>query len=320
MNISLSSMAEHLLTQKEVVIYYHIRPDGDAVGSAYALALALQSVGIKANTACADDVPQVFRYLTEKFKGDVLDRPTAVAVDSTKPGRLGRYKNEPIKFCIDHHEGNSILSEFSYIKEDSSSCAEIILELLLKMNVTIDPLMADFLYTGLITDTSCFRALRTNPASLVAAGKLSELGADVTSIARQNFMSKSPERFELESILCSSLRYTCDKKIVSGVITFNDYQKTGISDLELKDIPTILDQISGVMIGIVIRETKPNHCRISLRTSGVFNAVEICKKFGGGGHSTAAGCDIEGAPEPVREKVIEACASYYWSLQDVSLF
>ncbi|MGN1327291.1 MAG: bifunctional oligoribonuclease/PAP phosphatase NrnA [Clostridia bacterium] len=311
MNISLENMAKFMLMQKEVIIYYHRNPDGDAIGSAYALAVALQSKGIKANVNYDNGIPSVFQYLTDKFKGDLLNEPVAIAVDSVSNKRLGTYEQMPIMFCIDHHENNTINAEYSYIEEDTSSCSEIILKLIIAMEVKINPYIADLLYTGILTDTSCFRAIHTNSASIITAGKLADYGANVTDIARRNFMSKTPERMQLESILCGSLHYSCDYNIVSGIITFEDYQKTKVDDIELKDIPMILDQIKNIKICIVIRENRLGNCRISLRTSNEFNAAEICRNFGGGGHSTAAGCDIEGNPEVVRKRIEEVCINYY---------
>lgn len=311
MNIDLNSMAKLLASRKEVIIYYHVKPDGDAIGSAYALAMALQSVGIKTDAVTDDDIPDAYKYLTDRFKRDTLTVPDGIAVDSAARKRLGAYSSADILFCIDHHENNQIDADYCYVNENSSSCSEIIFELLLAMNIQITPDIADFLYTGVITDTSCFRALRTNSSSIITAGKLAEYGADVTAIARHNFMEKSPERMKLEALLCSSLNYLCNRSIVSGVITFDDFCETGISDLELKDIPMVLDQIGGIKICIVVRENKPHKCRISLRTSEEFDASEICRKYGGGGHATAAGCDIEGEPEIVRKEMEEICSQYY---------
>ena len=307
MNMDINSMAKLLLCEKEVRILYHIKPDGDAIGSAYALAAALQSVGIKADVAVDDGIPSEFRQITDRFTGDTLNNPTIVAVDSANRKRLGAYGRSDIRFFIDHHENNQINAEYA------SSCAEIIFKLLLAMNISITHDIADYLYTGLITDTSCFRAIRTNEASLIAAGKLAEYGADVTGISRRHFMEKSPERMKIEALLCKSLNYICDRKIVSGVLTYDDFCRVGISDLELKDIPMVLDQIGGVKICIVIRENNLNKCRISLRTSEEFDASEICRSLGGGGHATAAGCDIEGEPEQVRKQIEEICRSYYLS-------
>lgn len=311
MNINLNKLSKLLALQEEVIIYYHVQPDGDAIGSAYALAIALQSLGIKVATVTGDDIPDTYRYLTDRFKKDTLTAPVGIAVDSASRNRLGRYSEADITFCIDHHENNQIDAKYSYIDENASSCSEIIFKLLLAMNIKITSIIADFLYTGVITDTSCFRAVRTNSNSIITAGRLAEYGADVTAITRHNFMNKSPERIKIEALLCSSLNYLCDNSIVSGVIAFNDFCQTGISDLELKDIPMVLDQIAGIRICIVIRESKLNKCRISLRTSEEFDAAEICRIYGGGGHATAAGCTIEGEPEVVRKEMEEVCSRYY---------
>ena len=79
-----------------------------------------------------------------------------------------------------------------------------------------------------------------------------------------------------------------------------------ISDDELEGLASIPRQIEGVLIGIVMREKEGGVFKVSVRTNGNVNAAEFCQKFGGGGHSAAAGCSVNGGLDEVRSKLISA--------------
>ena len=150
MNISAEQMAGELKKYNEFRIIYHIRPDGDCIGSSYALALALQACGAKCEVCGTYDIPPGHRYLTDNFIKDELSEPVYIAVDCASPERTGSFENAEYTFCIDHHRNNSVDSDYKYVEEDCGACSEIIFKLLKAMNADITPQIADFLYLGLI--------------------------------------------------------------------------------------------------------------------------------------------------------------------------
>ena len=214
MEITRAEMAEKLKHIRQARIYFHKKPDGDAVGAAYGLALGLQAHGIPCELRCSDPVPAAYRWMTDQVPTCALEQPTEIAVDTAAPGRLGRYKDQPIDLCIDHHEGNTIQAAFKYVVPEASSCSELIFWLLRDMGTVITPEIASLLYTGLVTDTSSFRSRSTNTASLQAAAELAACGAPVAHLARQYTLYKTPQRMEIERILTNSFHYTCGGRIL----------------------------------------------------------------------------------------------------------
>ena len=309
MEISMQEMAKKLREYPSYKIFYHKSPDGDAVMSAYSLAIALQSTGIPCEPVCCDPIPDAYADLVGELSFPHLDDYTAIAVDSSDAKRLGRYAEETITLCIDHHT-NTMAASYKYVAPEASSCSELIYMLICEMGIAVTHQLANFLYTGLITDTQCFRTVSTNSASLETAVSLAHAGADIVKIARQFALEKTQERIAIEQVLLNSFHYTCDRKVLGSMFTFDDMQRIGVDDSNLEGLNLIVDQVRGLDIGIVVRETKPGHCRISVRTYSGLNAAEICGMFGGGGHADRAGGEIEESPDNALRIVEEIAANY----------
>lgn len=311
-NASPVYIADLLKGIQECRVFYHVKPDGDAIGSAHALALALQSIGANCQTVCSDPVPDIYMPLVGQVPVQIVNPECCIniSVDCAKPQRLGKYQDEHIDICIDHHENNSIQAATKYVVDGSVSCAELIYEIILAMGVPVTPLMADLLYTGVLTDASCFRSVNTRPETLMHAAQIAAHGAHVADIGRRHFLKKSPGRIKIEQILQNHFHYSCNGRILGSVLTMQDYQDAGIGDDETEGLNEIMDQADGTDMAIVIRETRPHGCRVSVRANSPYSAVPVCAGFGGGGHDHAAGCTITGNPGEVLTRVEEACAAY----------
>lgn len=311
MNCELIKIAEEMREQKEICIVYHIRPDGDCIGSSFALALALKSVGIKCNVVGTYEVPNMQKYLTDKVEPDVLENPVYCAVDSASPQRVGDYADKHFTFCIDHHENNSIEADFKYVEPTAGTCAEIIFKLIKLMNIEITKDIADLLYPGLVCDTMCFRTSDTRVQSFEVVAELTKYGTDIFTIGRHNMFYKSRERLHIEQILKTSFHFIEDGKIGTGIIMLEDLKTADILDSELEGINSLIDEIEELCIGTTIRELPDGRNRCSMRTRGIFHANEICAIFGGGGHIHAACCELDMTPEWARIVIEDNCLKVY---------
>ena len=309
-SVFLEEMAVLLKKMDNYRIIYHIRPDGDCIGSAYALALSLQSIGKKCMVIGEYPVPDAHISLTSKFLSDVIDDPFNIAIDSSSPDRLGVFQNEHYTFCIDHHLDNSVIAEYKYIEDGAGACSEIILKLIKAMGATVTKDIADLLYLALVTDTMCFRSFDTTKQSFLTAAELAGYGADIAGIGRRNMFIKSKQRMALEELLKKSLHFSCDDQILTGIITLNDLKTADIKDSELEGINSFVDQVEGIKIGVTIRELPDGNTRCSMRTSGNISANEICQFFGGGGHYHAAACILEMTVYEARIIMERVCESF----------
>lgn len=309
-NPILNELAAQLKQITKCYVLRHIRPDGDAIGSQYGLVLGLRQLGINAQPLHADPVPADYAYVTDKVPTEDIGEAPYIAVDSMTPARLGSFENTPVEFCIDHHQRNSISAPYKYVEADASACTEMVLRVLLAMGVEITQEIAHFLYIGLLTDTNCFRARSTNATAMADAALLAGCGIDISGIARRHVFYKSAKRIEAEKCLRNTQRYTCNDRVLSCMITWDDFTRIGIDDSQLEGINTLIEEIEGPALAIVLRERAAGICRFSVRAEEGLNASEICKCFNGGGHADAAGCDIEGDPKEAMLKMEKACAEY----------
>lgn len=309
MRIELNECARLLLSRDNILILTHEHPDGDTLGSGFALCRALLSLGKKSRVICSDEIPKKYSYLS--FGLDDSDFPVdfVVAVDVATKELLGKipeeYKNR-VDLCIDHHSTNSHYSDKLLLIE-SAACCENIYMLLCEMGVEISSQIADCLYTGITTDTGCFRYDSANSQTYHIAAHLIDSGARNGWINRVMFETKTKTYARLERLALDSMRFYCSDRVAVITITQDMYEATGSSEQETEAIAPLTRQIEGVEIGITIRENKNGTCKASIRTFERVNAAELAKMFGGGGHPQAAACRFETDVESAREMLVEKC-------------
>ncbi len=313
MEVSIREIAEKMKEFDNFCIIYHIRPDGDCIGSSFALALALQSMGKKCTVEGQDEVPHIHRYLTDRVKLDTVSNPTYIAVDSATPERVGKYSDKHFTFCIDHHQNTIENFDYRYVEEKCGACSEIIFKIIREMGVTVTKQMAELLYTAIVSDTLSFRTNDTTAQTFQVASELAKTGIDVFRIGRLNTYIKSAGRMKIESILNDSFHFMCDNKIATGIITLKDLETAGVLDSEIEGINSYVEQFESVCIGVTIRELPDGKMRCSTRTNGIYSADEICRIHGGGGHFNAANCILDMSPEEAREVMEKTCLEYFES-------
>lgn len=310
MLVTIKEMTEKLRTYDEFAIVYHIRPDGDCIGSSFALALGLQSIGKRCAVVGRDPIPQIHQHMTNAVPQDELTSPVYFSVDAVSPQRTGNYADKHFTFCIDHHRANSIDADYKYVEEDCGACSEIIFKLLKEINITITKQIADLLYTALVTDTRCFQTSDTSVQSFETAAALLKLGADSYEISKRNIFVKSKGRRMIEEFLKNSLHFSYDDRLITGIITLNNLKSANIADSELEGINSYVEQYEEMIIGVTVRELPDGRSRCSTRTSGNISANDICSEHGGGGHFHAAVCELDEPPEEARAIMEKTCRKH----------
>lgn len=309
MRISMDAVVENLQSADKVLILLHQFPDGDTIGSGCALCRALQKSGKRARIACAHNIHNRYNYITTTIEMDDFEPEYIVAVDVADVKLLGDYAavyGDKIDLCIDHHSSNTDYARLVYVDATASANCEIIYDLLIKMDGDIDYETASALYTGISTDTGCFRFSNTTAHTHTVAAQLMEKGIDCAEINRIMFDAKSRRRIELEREALSSIVFGKSERTALITITNKMIIKIGADEADLEGLTSLPRQVEGVLIGITVRERENNLNKISVRTHAPINAVEFCRHFGGGGHERAAGCEITGSLGTVRKTLLAA--------------
>ncbi len=298
-----------------VLLLCHQKPDGDTLGSGLALRLALCALGKQVRIACPDGFPERYAFLyPEGFVPEQqpeFDPELVVAVDVADPkllGAVGVQWDGRIGLCIDHHPSNTQYAEWLLLDPDAASTTQIMAKVIPQMGVPLTREIALPLYTGLATDTGCFRYSNVTPAALRLGADLIETGIDSFMVNKRMFETKSRGRVELEQLVLGTLEYHYGGQFAIAVIASADAERTGIPEADMDGIPALPRQIEGVEIAATLKQKGPEQFRVSMRGSARFNVSEICGRLGGGGHPRAAGCTLNGTLAAVKSRLVEVVA------------
>lgn len=312
MFITIEKAVEILRTRDNFHILTHANPDGDTLGSGYGLCSILQSIGKNAKVLCADVIPQKFEYMMIAVEEQEFDVETVIAVDVADSKLLGSYQSleSDIVLCIDHHVSNRGFAQNTYLDSKSSACAEVIFDISKEMGVELSDDAAMCLYTGIATDTGCFKYSNTTPKTHRTAATLMEKNFNASEINYNMFDLKNKSMVLLERAFLDSLTFYSEGKIAIAEITNEMLKSTGSDeDEDLGGITSLPRQIKGVEVGVTIKQRGENQYKVSVRTSSIVNASVICGYFGGGGHPRAAGCEFFDTLENVKTILAEKITS-----------
>ena len=306
--IDIQSTAGLLMEKDNILILCHKNPDGDTLGSAAALAHALAGMCKKAYIACHNRIPAKYDYLNIPLVEEGAEIDFVVSVDVAGINLLGDSLMEyahKINLCIDHHGSNGEYAKYLCLKADYPAAAQLMYEVLCEMGCEITPHIADCLYTGILTDTGCFKYSSTTPLTHIIGARLMELGAQHTMLVEKFFMSKTRKAVQLERYMMNNLEYYFDDRCALLVLTRE-------AILDIQPDPTDLDGLSsmprdfeGVDISILIRPLREEGSyKLSIRTGETVDACAIASALGGGGHIRAAGCEVIGSIETVKKAIL----------------
>lgn len=303
-----SKIKSFLESCDNVTILTHKSPDGDTLGAGFALCRYLRLQGKKANVVNSDDFPERYAFLYEGYEPMSFVEKTVIAVDIADTKLLGHNLEEyaekgKIDLCIDHHVSNKYYAKYTYVNASASAACQIIYELFRFMDIELDRIIAKCLYTGIATDTGCFKYENTTSAAHIAVSELMKYNIDYATINRKMFDVKSRARIKVEQAVTNDMEFLFDGKCAVMIITTHMMEESGIEPAEFEGLASIPLQVEGVEMGITVRQRHEKVFKLSVRTTETIDASKFCQQFGGGGHIRAAGCEIEGDLDQVKETI-----------------
>ncbi|CAN5129717.1 bifunctional oligoribonuclease/PAP phosphatase NrnA [soil metagenome] len=310
---ALAAAADVLRDAGTVVVTGHINPDGDALGSLFAVTAALRHLGIKALSAWGSRHPTEPPVGLEESLADILpcsedvrlpdELPGApdvlIACDTGAVGRLGTL--QPLVeaagtvIVLDHHAVGEPFGDIRIIDPEASCTGVLALRLIDVLGVPLTASMAAALYLGLLTDTGRFGFASTGPADHRVAARLLEAGADHVAVARAVYESASPGFLGL--IARVTARAVSGPDVIASWVTTADLQATGAGEHETDGLIDLLRKVQGTDVTCLLRETSQGTWRTSLRSRGACDVAVIAADLGGGGHRMAAGFTGTGSAE-----------------------
>ncbi len=311
------------------LIATHVNPDGDALGSAAALAMALEKMGKKAVLLDKHRVPDQYLFLpcSERFHTfesiesagfKMSDFNTLIVLDCNDTDRIGLGNKQQQPFAealkkalagtmrsvvIDHHETQRSFGDIKWIEPSAAATGLMVLYLLKSLGVAITSEIAINLYAALVVDTGNFRFENATPQVFRAGAELIEYGVRPNIVYQELYESWSDNRFRLYMDVIASLEIRDD--IAFSLVTKKMMEETSTTADDTENFVSFPRIMKRIDISVLLRETGRDEYKASLRSKSQVNVAHVAEFFDGGGHKNAAGCTIKADLETAKALIIE---------------
>lgn len=313
----------HLKSAEKFVIASHISPEGDAIGSALALAMGLKELGKRVEVVCHDGLPKRYAFLPESDKvrrEPSFEPDSLVLVDCADLERAdipdNLKQNAKSIVVIDHHPYENAKRRSAqkgeandwviWVEPRAAATGEMIVALLNALKVPMTKEIATCLYAALISDTGVFHFSNTTPKTLRLAASLLEYGVDPQELAYRVMEVRSFAATQLLGRMLSKAKFEPALGLCWSVLTLKDFAQTGTTDEDTENFVNFLIAVDGTRVAVLFREIEPKHIKVSFRSREGVDVSAIARQFGGGGHPAAAGCRVHQSLRSAVEAVLGA--------------
>jgi len=305
-----------------VLLASHSNPDGDAIGSLLALGLCLDGLGKRTFLFNESPIPAVYRFLPEvdRVAGNLpvgFNYDTVVVLDCGDIQRIGdiaeKVSRMPLIINIDHHSTNTGFGQLQLIDTDACATAEIVYRMIKKMGVSITEEIACSIYTGILTDTGSFRFSNTNRAAFAICEEMVGQGVNPYHIAQYVYGTYSLGRIKLLNLALDSIEISTNGKLSMMTVTRAMMEETGTQQQDADGLINYARGIEDVKVAVLIQEdsngkagpTTPNQYHVSLRSDGSIDVGAVAIDFGGGGHTSAAGFNVNTPLSDLKSQIFQ---------------
>jgi bifunctional oligoribonuclease and PAP phosphatase NrnA len=318
MPIDWSILKQFIAGPQRFIISTHMRPDGDALGSALGLAYTLRQLGKEAMVVIPSPLPP--RYVDIVPPVDILVYDPAneasigtvsaiIIVDTGTWNQLGKFgewmkKQAVPKLVIDHHRTQDDLQGPRLVNIDAEACGRLIHEAAVALGATVTPAIANMLFMALATDTGWFHHRNVTAETFALAAQLAVAGADSTALYQKLYDCNTLARQKLMGHVLLNLEMAHSGLVCHASITLQDYLKTGAIPLDSEDMVNLTLTVAGVDVGLLFLEQPAGGTKVSFRSRGKLDCSKLAEHFGGGGHSAASGAIVKKPIEVVRSEVL----------------
>ena len=305
-----------LRDHQQFAVLSHVRPDGDALGSQLALALSLRELGKTVRVWNEDGMLEKYSFLPH---AELLTKPPAakedvdlvVALDTAVQTRLGTaldaVGSAKMMVNIDHHPSNPAYGDLVYVDPASPATGQILFELIADQKLPLTKEVAENLYVAISTDTGSFQYPNTTARTFEIAAELIRIGVDVGRVSQLLYENYPRRRIELLRELLGTMRFEGKGRVASFSLSLEMAKRLGVLPEDNEGLIDHLRAIRGVIVAVFFEELPDGKVRVSMRSkSEKADVCAICMKFGGGGHTLAAGARVRGTLAEVEQKVLEA--------------
>ena len=308
-------IAEAIRKARRIAVCSHINPDGDTLGCAAAMRLALLKLGKEVTLFCDGKVPDTLLCLpgAKAFRvPGASEGPfdLMLAVDVSDDKRLGAcealMKVSAHTAQIDHHPTNPLFMEVNSVDGSAPATAVMIREQLKALDVDLDPEIAVCLYTGISTDTGNFAFASTNAECFTIMSELMEQQLPLAELNRILFRERAMPQLKLLGRALNSLKYYENGRIAVMKLTCRDFEECCALSEHADTLVNFGLDTFGTRMALLARETEDGQIKFSLRAKEPNAINDVAQQFGGGGHPQAAGITMDGSLDETVDRVLKA--------------
>jgi len=317
---------DSLSTCRRVLVTTHVRPDGDALGSAGAMALGMRQKGIQADVLLLSHLPRKYAFIYHDQAIPYRDAETGWPADlrledydallvvdtgtwSQLPGlkeKVDAFQGK--KIVVDHHLTQEGWADLKLVVKEAAAAGEIVAELLEQWDgVKITPGIASLLFLAIASDTGWFQFSNTRPYTMRLAALLMEAGVDTDRLYQLVYQNERKERVSLQTRVMQSMELLLNDRLAVMTVTKEDFEQTGAQVPDTENVINTPLQIATIEVAILITEPRDlGPIRVSLRSKGQIDVAKFAEQFGGGGHARASGLKLEGTLASAKQSVVNA--------------
>jgi len=318
----MDQILQRIKAARRILVASHKDPDGDALGSLLAMGLACIQLGKRATLYNESPIPAVYQFLPcvgliQRRMEPPEAYDAAVILDCGDLSRVGERWPDvgrvPVIINIDHHISNTGFGQLRLIDGQACATAEIVFRLIRALDAPLDREIATCIYTGILTDTGSFRFANTNSAAFAISREMTELGVDPCEVAQHVFGSYSLGRIKLLNLALNSIEISPNGRLSLMTVTHRMLEETHTQQEDVDGLINYARRIEAVRVAALVQEQTNGSAaldgrswfHVSLRSDGTVNVADLAGAFGGGGHHSAAGFQIESTLAAVRSSLLD---------------
>ena len=315
---SFTQIVSLLLEKERFLLATHEDPDADGIGSMLALGRSLSLAGKEIILVSQKPLTGSLKMLSGwrgiKDNTRIQGRfDAAIALDCAERTRLGHLyddlRNSPLLINIDHHETNDYFGNMNLVRPEKSSTGVMVFELIKAAGLPMDGEIAGNLFAAIQTDTGSFKYSNTDPETFRAAADLMEYGANPWEISRKVMDGYGLDRLRLLQLVLATLEIFHDGSVAMMTVTGEMLKTSGAEEADSERFVDYPRFASGIELSVLIREKGEDNYKFSLRSNDRIDVARLASRFGGGGHSRAAGFSGNGPIELLKRNLLDEVAA-----------
>lgn len=305
-NAPFAEIANALRAHQRIVVISHVRPDGDALGCSVAMALSLKAMGKDVMVWNEEGPLEKLAFLpgsslVTQPPAEPVDVDVVLALDTAVRDRLGQQclaaiRSAKVWINIDHHVSNPRYGDLVFIDPSSPATGQIIFELIQDTQLPFDTAIAENLFAAISTDTGSFQYSNTTSRTFEITAELVHAGVNVGQISEKLYHTVPRRRLELLKALLNTVQFRCDDQVASFSLSQATAQALGVLPEDNEALIDNIRAVDTVRVAVFFEELTDGKTRVSMRSKDPrYDVCKICSRFGGGGHTLAAGARVPGS-------------------------